>query len=471
MTTSTFQPSGSGRGGSGALLAVIACVCVALSAVLGLAPVLVGGAVAGALAVFIICFVSTEASLYVLIFSMLLSPEFGMGALSGPSSTTGGRGVTLRTEDLLLVVMCFAWLMRMAVHKELGLVRATPLNRPIAWYTFACLLATGMGLIFGHVEGMTGMFFVLKYVEYFVIYFIVANNIHDRDQIRRFTIAMLVTTFIVSVVAMAQVPMGGRVSAPFEGDHGEPNTLGGYLLFTGAVAGGLLLTLQQRRVRWMLSILLVFAIVPFLATLSRGSYLGLPFVYLTLTGLKRGNKFPMIAALIVITAFGAAAMPETVKDRITYTFNQGATSHYQAKIGDVTLDSSTSARIQSWQEAITDVASSPVWGFGVTGYTFLDAQYPRTLAETGMIGVFTFGWLIFAIYREAYRMYQGTHDPLYRGLSMGLIAGLTGLLVHAVGANTFIIVRIMEPFWLTAGLVISAVKLEEEAIGGEQEEV
>jgi len=268
------------------MLVVIACVCVALSALLGLAPYLVGGAIAIGICVFIICvfiicFVSTEASLYVLIFAMLLSPEFGMGALAGPSSTTGGRGVTIRTEDMLLIVMCFAWLTRMAVHKELGLVRETSLNRPIAWYTVACILATGMGLIFGHVEGMTGLFFVMKYIEYFVIFFLVSNNIHSRDQIRRFTIAMLVTTFIVSIVsivAMVQIPFGGRVSAPFEGDQGEPNTLSGYLLFTGAIAGGLLLSLKERRVRGLLTGLLMFSIVPFLATLSRGSYLGLPIV-------------------------------------------------------------------------------------------------------------------------------------------------------------------------------------------------
>jgi len=28
------------------------------------------------------------------------------------------------------------------------------------------------------------------------------------------------------------------------------------------------------------------------------------------------------------------------------------------------------------------------------------------------------------------------------------------MLVHAIGSNTFIIVRIMEPFWLFAGLVV-----------------
>jgi len=92
------------------LFVVITVICVALSTLLALAPYLVGGAVAVSVAVFIICFVSTEASLYLLVLSMLLSPEIGMGALAGSSNTVGGRGITIRTEDLLLVVMSFAWL-------------------------------------------------------------------------------------------------------------------------------------------------------------------------------------------------------------------------------------------------------------------------------------------------------------------------------------------------------------------------
>ena len=217
---------GSLFGPQASLLAVIAVVCLGMSGLLANAPYLMGAAVAVAVAVFILCFISTEASLYVLVMSMLLSPEFGMGAVAGPSSTLG-RGVTIRTEDLLLVVMCFAWLTRTAVHKELGLVRATPLNQPIAAYTLACIFATGMGMLLGHVEGVTGAFFVIKYIEYFVVYFIVANNIHTREQIRRLTIVMLATAFVVSIVALAQIPTGARVSAPFEGEQGEPNTLGG----------------------------------------------------------------------------------------------------------------------------------------------------------------------------------------------------------------------------------------------------
>jgi hypothetical protein len=35
-----------------------------------------------------------------------------------------------------------------------------------------------------------------------------------------------------------------------------------------------------------------------------------------------------------------------------------------------------------------------------------------------------------------------------------------GLLVHSVGANTFIIVRIMEPFWFLTALIVMIPRFE-----------
>jgi hypothetical protein len=45
-------------------------------------------------------------------------------------------------------------------------------------------------------------------------------------------------------------------------------------------------------------------------------------------------------------------------------------------------------------------------------------------------------------------------------VALGFLAGTVGLLVHAIGSNTFIIVRIMEPFWFFAGIVVMLPLLE-----------
>ncbi len=417
-----------------------------------------GLAVIAAVAVFILAFVSVEVGIYILIFSMLLSPEIIIGDLSG-ERTTAGRGVTLRTEDFLLVLLAFAWLVRMAVNKELGLVRYTPLNRPIAYYTVACIFATGMGMMLGYVKGITGFFFVLKYVEYFVVFFMVVNNIHSRSQIVRFTIAMLLTALVVSVIGVAQIPSGERVSAPFEGEQGEPNTFGGYLLLMSAIATGLAFQGTNRKANYLLGGLVVFLVLPFLATLSRASYLSAPFVYLTFFMLHPKRRPTMLIALLVIIGVGTVAIPDSVKDRVMYTFEQ-AEHHAQLRVGGVKLDTSTSARLESWRSSLSDFTESPIWGFGVTGYKFIDAQYPRVLVETGLLGLSMFFILVHVLFKETLRIFRESADPLYRGLAMGLLAALAGLLVHALGSNTFTIVRIMEPFWLIVGLVLGAGELE-----------
>ena len=417
-----------------------------------------GFAVVAGVAVFILAFVSADVGIYILIFSMLLSPEILIGGLGG-ERTTAGRGVTLRTEDFLLVLLAFAWLVRTAVNKELGLVRNTPLNRPIGYYSVACIFATGMGMILGDVKGITGFFFVLKYIEYFVVFFMVVNNVQSRAQIQRYTIAMLLTALIVSMVGIAQIPSGERVSAPFEGGAGEPNTFGGYLLLMGAVTAGLAFQITNRRFSLLLGGLVSFLTLPFLATLSRASYLGLPFAYFAFLVLHRKRRSTMLILLFALVGLGTVAVPDSVRDRVMYTFEQ-ADYRGQLRVGGVKLDTSTSARLKNWGESVVDFLASPLWGFGVTGYKFIDAQYPRVLVETGLLGLGTFFALIYAIYRESLRLFRESKDTLFRGLAMGLVAGLTGILVHVLGSNTFTIVRIMEPFWLVTGLVVAAGELE-----------
>jgi O-antigen ligase len=75
--------------------------------------------------------------------------------------------------------------------------------------------------------------------------------------------------------------------------------------------------------------------------------------------------------------------------------------------------------------------------------------------ETGIVGMLAFVWLVYALFKVGLSTWKKKPDDFLRGLSVGLIAGLVGLLAHAIGANTFIIVRIMEPFWFLVGIVVA----------------
>jgi hypothetical protein len=411
------------------------------------------------LLVFVCTFIWPEAGLYVIIFSMLLSPEIIVSEIG--QKGTLGRGLTLRLEDFLLLFIGLSWFARTAVDKFTGLFRKTPLNQPIAFYILACFVATLWGKITGDVQGKAGLFFVLKYFEYVIVFFMVVNYVNTPDQAKRLLFCLFLTCFIVSIYGLIQIPGGGRVSAPFEGEVGEPNTFGGYLVFMGALALALIHYLRDTRVRVGFAVLLVVLLVSLIYTQSRASYLAVIPVCLTFSLLSR-RRYYLFAGLIGALALSPLIIPRVAKERIEYTFTQPE-ERGQIQFGKLRLDTSASARIMSYKQSISDWRKKPILGYGVTGHHFMDAQYPRVLVETGIVGMLAFAWLIHALFHVGLSTWRDAEDDLLRGLSVGLIAGLVGLLVHAIASNTFIIVRIMEPFWFVVGIVIALSAIDEES--------
>jgi hypothetical protein len=418
----------------------------------------------GGITVVLVAFTSVELSLYLLILSTLLSPELSFGgggaaAVAGHETTTQSRGVTLRLDDILLSIICLTWLFRMAIFKELGTVRQTPINQPIAWYWLATAFATLAGFYSGRV-GMYGFFFVLKYLEYFVVFYMIINQLHDEGTIRRYLMVMLLTCMAASLAGIAQIPSGARVSAPFEGEVGEPNTFGGYLTLMFSVVLGIFLHVQEGYRRLWLSGLMLVILIPFVFTESRSSYLAFMaamLLFLVYSQHKRLLMVMFLAGLILIPF----ALPQNVVDRVMYTFNQSEQAG-QMKLGAIKVDTSTSERLKSWQNVLEHAfPRHPLLGVGVTGGGFLDAQYPRVLLETGIIGLVFFLWLLRRIWVLLRQCYAQLHDPIIKGASLGTLCGFGGLLVHAIGSNSFIIVRIMEPLMILLGLLLAALMTEQ----------
>ena len=406
---------------------------------------------AAALAVFLIVFVRIEFGLYLVIFSMLLSPQLGSGGM-----VAEGRRIVIRSEDILLLVVAFSWLAKTAVNKELGLTLKTPLNRPILAYAAATAVATLIGYMTGTVAGFGGAFYVLKYVEYFVVYYMVVNNLVDRRQAWRLVTAAFLTAVIVSLIGLTQIPSGQRVSAPFEGKEGEPNTFGGYLLLLIAVAGGIALETARLKTRAIYLGLVGLMAIPFMFTLSRTSYVGAIPAVAAIAALTSRRRLMIIGFIVMIVASPAifTLLPESVTRRVHYTF-EPERGQPTVRVGAVGLDPSTSARLISVKQALEGFSHRPIFGYGVTGFAFMDQQFARTLVETGIVGLVTFLALVWALLKAGVTSFRTVTVPEDRGLALGFVAGTVGLLGHALGANTFIIVRIMEPFWFFAAIVVA----------------
>lgn len=435
------------------LVAVFAPVVAVIASA---ADFLTIAALAAVIALLLIVLWSAEATFYVLIFSMLLSPEFIVGGLAG-TGAMAERGITLRLDDYVIVIIGLAWLIRLAVYKEAAVFRRTPLNGPIVAYLGFAALVTLLGAAAGRVQILTGSFYVLKGLEYTVIYFLVVNYVRDRDQIRRLLSAVLVTAIVIAIVGIVQIPLGGRITAPFEGEQGEPNTLGGYLVLMLAFSLAFLGEARNKAQRAMGALATGLMLVPLAFTYSRTSWIAFCAMLVATIALSRRKAifFLLITALTVIMI---VSPPEGVIERATYTLSSQRNS---IEFLGYTIEPSAAARLEAWSIAAAALSQYPFGGAGVTGFGLIDAQYPRTLAETGLIGFALFIWLLARILGTGFQLRRVATTHLERILANGFVAGFIGMLAHGIGANTFIIVRIMEPTWLLAGLVGAALLLRQ----------
>lgn len=289
----------------------------------------------------VVTFANTEIGLFIVIFSMLLSPEIIVGEIPG-------RDIVIRFDDVLLLIITFGWFAKTAINKELSLFKRKPFNIPIIIYLLICFLSTIRGVVLGYVVLEKGAFYLIRYTEYFVLYILVVNHIHDKEQIKKFLYAIFVVCAIVSLIGIAQIPLGGRVTAPFEGEVGEPNTLGGYLLFIFCLALGIILQKAPRKWKLNLSVLAGVILLPFFSTLSRASYLAIIFSIITFFILSK-KKVLIVSMLSIVIFLGVMIKPEKITSRISYTFQDIQLE--SAKIGGISFDPSSSVRIFAVQDA------------------------------------------------------------------------------------------------------------------------
>jgi O-antigen ligase len=409
-------------------------------------------ATVGGAAVFAIAFINLDVALVILIFSMLLSPELQAGGVGG------GRAVKIRIDDIFIIVIFCGWIAKMAINKEMGLLKHTRLSAPIFAYIIICCFASFLGVVAGRTNVKSAFFYLFKYIEYFLLFFMVANNMKTVRQAKRYVFFLLLTCFFVLLYAGAQTE--SRVSAPFESAKGgEPNTLAGYLILMTSIMVAFMLYPSSLRIKVLLMILICVSATVFLRTLSRSGWLSAFPAALTLVALsERAKRAQMIVILLLAAFILPAVAPSSVRDRIAETF----TPYREYKMGGKKfgVDESTTQRIDSWKVGINRWMYKPVFGYGIPAGAVIDNQYMRVLNETGVIGFAVFIWMLYTIFCVIRDVFENSGDDKFKkALSMGLMSGFMGLLLLSSAAAVFILIRIMEPFWFLVAIVITLPEL------------
>jgi O-antigen ligase len=292
-------------------------------------------------------------------------------------------------------------------------------------------------------------------MEFYMIFFFTANAVRTTSDLRKQLALFFLVAVIVCGFCMMTMGKVERVGTPFEAQGSEPNTLGGYLMIVMCTAMGIFTQSSKLKYRGLFLLIVCIAFVPFLYTLSRASYIALLVSMTVLGGLAR--KWYLIAAVALTLVLSPFLMPPDVKDRVNYTFQRGTGEPITigGKELGIQVDKSTHERVYVWQKVWYLLHVAPWFGGGVAWETVLDSQYARVIMETGLFGLAAFLFLQYRLIRTGREAYRWSPDWVGRGLAVGTTAATIGLITHSLGTISFLIVRIMEPYWLLMALTVT----------------
>lgn len=401
-----------------------------------------------------------EFGVSILVISMLLSPEIEAG-----NEFSGEYTLNLRYDDILIAIIFMGVMVRLSFEGRLKLWRPSPINAGIVLYYSVCMFSNLLALKHGiQAWDRESAFFVsLKMVEFYMVYFLTVQALRSMKDIRNQLVLFFIVGVIVSGYGIYSIGTTPRVGAPFDAGGTEPNTLGGYLVIVICAAMGLYTQAPRRSLRFVFLGLSLMAFVPLLYTLSRASYIALIGGMAVLGVISR--RYIILAALGLGLLASPFVVPKEVKERVMLTV-QTEGAQPTPKWGPhpppgrelrLTVDKSTEERFLVWRKVRYLMGVGWVYalfGGGVSWESVMDSQYARVFLETGIVGFIAFAYLQYCLLRSSRQSYRWATDWVGRGLCMGVFACITALILHGMGTISFLIVRVMEPFWFLVAITV-----------------
>lgn len=220
-------------------------------------------------------------------------------------------------------------------------------------------------------------------------------------------------------------PQGWRLAGSFLND----NFLGDWLGMLVPLAFFLGAHASDRRVRFSYLLGAAAMTVALAWTFSRAAYLAF-FVALVVHAWRTDRRVLVLGPIMILTALLVAQPGDT------YRFQH--------------LRKTEGGRVAAVRKA-TVQASNPIIGRGPGTTGVMDMHYARITAQTGLLGLLAFGWLLAACVSPALR----ARPPATQGRETGtvLLTAMLPMLVGAFGGDVWEIPQLAYTFWTLAGLL------------------
>ncbi|OGC05281.1 hypothetical protein A2V82_03280 [candidate division KSB1 bacterium RBG_16_48_16] len=360
-------------------------------------------------------------------------------------------GVSLR--DVFVILLLFFWILDLAGSEQKSFSFFAKISVPAIIYIEVCLLT----LLWAPRLDLATLE-IFQMVKVFILYFVVANQIRDHQDVKIVLWTLLASVAFECVIASLQMFFGNSLALGFLGETqirerdlskllraggtlGHPNRLAMFLeLLLPLVLGAFLI--EKRFLHRLAALgIFVFGMAAVIMTGSRGGWAAvfismLIFLFLLFRHKRIGFGTVSGAFFIVLISAGVvlSIFSETVERRL---FGED----YGSAIG----------RIPMFQVAFSVIEAHPIGGVGVNNYGEVMQQYDDTIlgrrfgelrrpvhniyllitGETGVIGLAVFLWLTLAVLQIISRTVNST-DRQLSIIGCGLFAGFCAYLLHGL---------------------------------------
>ncbi len=329
-------------------------------------------------------------------------------------------------------------------------------------YFLVLLTWSGICLLFAAVPLSTAAE-MARLFTFFLVYFAVRESITTSAHVRWLLLAITVTTFAVSIIALAPLAQGHYVR--LRGFFDNANGLGVFLNLTFPVVIVARAILKTRWERALIAATALLVAIAVLLSWSRGSIgaFGVQVILLLILE-KRYLLLKWLGALFIAAVVTVLAVPSFFGVFYTLARLQGGTTH----------------RTVIWKAGLESIMNDPIFGKGyevpveqVVGRVYWDDpsaamvfrhtesryhahnHYIHAAVTLGVPGLLILLWWIVTLLKQNVRSLKTARSPGRRALAIGMICLVGGATFTAffetmplIGSGSF-----ANYFWIALGMV------------------
>ena len=393
----------------------------------------------------------------------------------------GGAEAAIAPLDLALIALGAHWIRRFILGPERITWRI-----PIFDLRFWIFVGVSSFSLITSREISLSLLEIIRMLKMYILILLIRHYVKSKRELLNVLLLLLLGLGIQSSLAIAQdilkrtfslgflgerdrlwlVEVGGQTLSRAGGTLGHANVMASYLELLLPLT--LALSLLQIRTRYRVALLTLFGLgtAAMILTLSRSGWGGLAFgSLLTLWLVARRKGFRLRRLLPALLPLGITVVLIAILFWHPIMARLFAPSPY-----------SVSFRLKLARGALEMMKAQPLIGVGLNTFkevmTDFPSQYlfttrPATVhniyllvaAETGVLGLLFFLWLLIGIFGIGFH-YSRSSQELYAATSAGICGGLAALLVHDMLSWLFRFDPVFVLFWFLVGLLTAVARLE-----------